>query len=85
VVNYSYYYTGGTVCKKIDLLQRHSFYNAKHTQTHSEIYVNKNSKDATVCRYLFIAKLLYTFRVSQHPSSGVLKTVPAARKNTGIL
>jgi len=33
---------------------------------------------ATVCRYLFTAKLLYMFRVSQHPSSGVLKTVPAA-------
>ena len=25
-----------------------------------------------------LAKLLYIFRVSQHPSSGVLKTVPAA-------
>ena len=35
-------------------------------------------EDATVCRYLFTAKLLYMFRVSQHPSSGVLKTVPAA-------
>jgi len=40
--------------------------------------VNKNPTDATVCRYLFIAKLLYMFRVSQHPSSGVLKTVPEA-------
>jgi len=40
--------------------------------------VNKNPTDATVCRYLFIAKLLYMFRVSQHPSSGVLKTLPAA-------
>ena len=39
--------------------------------------VNKTPTDATVCRYLFIAKLLYMFRVSQHPSSGVLKTVPA--------
>jgi len=38
--------------------------------------VNKNPTDATVCRYLFTAKLL--FRVSQHPSSGVLKTAPAA-------
>ena len=37
--------------------------------------VNKNP---AVCRYLFTAKLLYMFRVSQHPSSGVLKTVPAA-------
>ena len=40
--------------------------------------VNKNPTDAKVCRYLFTAKLLYMFRVSQHPSSGVLKTVPAA-------
>ena len=32
----------------------------------------------TVCRYLFIAKSLYMFRVSQHLSSGVLKTVTAA-------
>ena len=39
--------------------------------------VNKNPTDTTVCRYLFTAKLLYMFRVSQHPSSGVLKTVPA--------
>jgi len=41
-------------------------------------YVNKNPTDATVCRYVFTAKLLYMFRVSQHPSSSVLKTVPAA-------
>jgi len=33
---------------------------------------------ATVCRYLFAAKSLYMFLVSQHPSSGVLKTVTAA-------
>jgi len=39
--------------------------------------VNKNPTDATVCRYLFTAKLLYMFRVSQHPSSGVSKIVPA--------
>jgi len=42
--------------------------------------------DATVCRYLFTAKLLYMLRVSQHPSSGVLKTVTAASgtgHNTG--
>jgi len=41
---------------------------------------------ATVCRYLFTAKSLYIFRVSQHPSSGVLKTVTAASgtgHNTG--
>jgi len=34
----------------------------------------KIQPDATVCRYLFTAKSLYMFRVSQHPSSGVLKT-----------
>jgi len=33
--------------------------------------------DATVCRYLFTVKSLFMFRVSQHPSSGVLKTVTA--------
>ena len=38
----------------------------------------KIQPDATVCRYLFTAKPLYMFRVSQHPSSGVLKTVTAA-------
>ena len=35
--------------------------------------------DATVCSLIyFTAKSLYMFRVSPHPSSGVLKTVPAA-------
>jgi len=38
----------------------------------------KVQPDATICRYLFTAKLLYMFRVSQHPLSGVLKIVPAA-------
>jgi len=38
----------------------------------------KIQPDATVNRYLFTAKSLYMFRVSQHPSSGVLKTVTAA-------
>jgi len=37
----------------------------------------KIQPDATVCRYLFTAELLYMFRVSQHPSSEVLKTVTA--------
>jgi len=40
----------------------------------------------TVCRYLFTAKSLNMFRVSQHPSSGVLKTVNATSgtgHNTG--
>jgi len=41
---------------------------------------------ATVCRYLFTAKSLYMFRVSQHPPSVVLKTVTATSgtgHNTG--
>ena len=42
------------------------------------LYVKKNPTGATVCRYLFTANLLYMLRVSQHTSSGVLKTVPAA-------
>jgi len=37
----------------------------------------KIQPDATVCRYLFTAKSLYTFRMSQHTSSGVLTTVTA--------
>ena len=46
----------------------------------------KIQPDATVCRHLFTAKSLYMFRVSEHPSSGVLKTVTAASgrgHNTG--
>jgi len=42
----------------------------------SRINVNKKVQlDTTVCRHLFTAKSLYMFRVSQHPSSGALKTV----------
>ena len=47
---------------------------------HKPLFFNVNKKvqlDATVCRHLFIAASLYMFRVSQHPSSGVLKTVSA--------
>ena len=46
----------------------------------------KIQTDATLCRYLFTAMSLYMFRVSQHQSSGVLKTVTAASgtgHNTG--
>ena len=46
----------------------------------------KIQPDATVCRYLFTAKSLYMFRVSQQPSSEVLKTVTTASgtgHNTG--
>jgi len=52
---------------------------------HNSILI-KIQLDATVCRYLSTAKSLYMFRVSQHPSSGVLKTVTAvsgARHNIG--
>jgi len=38
----------------------------------------KIQPDAKVCRYLFTVKSLYMFRVSQHPSSGVLETVTPA-------
>jgi len=46
----------------------------------------KIQPDATIFRYLFTAKSLYMFRVSQHRSSGVLQTVTAASgtgHNTG--
>jgi len=39
--------------------------------------LKKVQLDAAVCRHLFTAQSLYMFRVSQHPSSGVLKTVSA--------
>ena len=49
--------------------------------------VNKNVQhNATVCRHLFTAESHYMFRVSQHPSSGALKTVTATSgigHNTG--
>ena len=38
----------------------------------------KIQPDATVCRYLFTAKSIYMFRLSQHPSSEVPKSVTAA-------
>ena len=53
---------------------------------HRNSVLIKIQPNATVCRYLFTAKSLYMFRVSQHPSSGVLKTVNAASgtgHNTG--
>jgi len=42
---------------------------------HRNSLLIKIQPDATVCRYLFTAKSLYMFRVSQHPSSGVIKSV----------
>ena len=47
-----------------------------HGPKNIKLHVNKKVQlDATVCRHLFTAKSLYMFRVSQHPSSGALKTV----------
>ena len=58
-----------------------------HRHTQYVILVNKKVQlDATVCRHVFTAKSLYVFRVSQHPSSGALKTVTATSgigHNTG--
>ena len=57
-----------------------------HGSVHRNSILIRIQPDATVCRYLFIAESLYMFRVSQHPSSGVLKTVTAASgtgHNTG--
>ena len=61
----------------IHVLDKIRHYNFS-TQTGGKINVNKKVQlDATICRHLFTAKSLYMFRVSQHPSSGVLKTVSA--------
>ena len=57
-----------------------------HGSVHRNSTLIKIQPDATVCRYLFTAKSLHMFRVSQHPLSGVLKTVTAASgtgHNTG--
>jgi hypothetical protein len=49
-----------------------------------KIMLIKIQPDATVCRYLFCAKSLYMFQVSQHPSSGALKTAASGTgHNTG--
>ena len=47
------------------------------TKVTDGIMLIKIQPDATLCRYLFTAKPLYMFRVSQHPASGVLTTVTA--------
>ena len=57
--------------------QQNPTVNVKHGSVHRNSTLKKIQPDATVCRYLFTAKPLYMFRVSQHPSSGVLKTVTA--------
>ena len=45
---------------------------------HRNSLLIKIQPDPTVRRYSFTAKSLYMFRVSQHPSSGVLTNVAAA-------
>jgi len=54
-----------------------------HGSVHRNSMLIKIQPDATVCRYLFTAKSLYMFQVSQHPSSGVLQTVTGTGHNTG--
>ena len=54
-----------------------AFFKAHGSLHRNSILINIQP-DATVCRYLFTVKLLYMFRVSQHTSSAVLKTVTAA-------
>ena len=56
----------------------------------SSWFVHRNSvlikfqPDATVCSYYFSAKSLYMFRVSQHPSSVVLKTLTTASSTSHV-
>jgi len=52
--------------------------NQNRQRRSAELILIKIQPGATVCRYLFTAKSLYVFQMSQHPSSGVLKAVPAA-------
>jgi len=49
-----------------------------HGSVHRNSVLMKIQPDATVGIYLFTTQSLYMFLVSQHPSSGVLKTVTAA-------
>ena len=63
-----------------------SFFLTHGSLHHESMLIKKVQLDATVCRHLFTAKSLYVFRVSQHPSSGALKTVTATSgigHNTG--
>ena len=54
---------------------RRIIYILTHGSVHHNSVLIKIQPDAVVCRYLFTTKSLYMFRVSQRPSSGVLKTV----------
>jgi len=64
----------GVVCLEACNLVNTSFF-LTHGSVHHNSFFIKIQPDATVYRYLFTAKSLYMFRVSQHPSSGVQKTV----------
>jgi len=68
------------LCLTVHLNNKSKYYFAYtlHNIRSSNLILIKIQPDATICRYLFTAKSLYMFRVSQHPSSGVLKTVTAA-------
>jgi len=62
-------------CKFVNILA--TFY--IHGSVYRNSYINKIQQDATVCRYLFTAKLLSTsFGCPSHLSSGEHKTVTAA-------
>ena len=50
----------------------------RYTSSPQYAILIKIQLDAKVCKYLFTAEPLYMFRVSPHPSSGILKTVTAA-------
>jgi len=69
--NVRIYTTKNEQTAKHDLLKKSAVTNS------CNLMLIKIQPDAPVCRYLFTAKSLYMFRVSQHPSSGVLKTVTA--------
>jgi len=62
----------------VEIIARSLFKGVSLQKSKSNTMLIKIQPDATVCRYLFTAKSFYTFRVSQHPSSGVLKTVTTA-------
>ena len=66
-------------CVQAGLILRQGYVPEKcRTHWTQNSHVNKKVQlDATVCRHLFTAQSLNMFRVSQHPSSGVLKTVSA--------
>ena len=72
------------ICYLLALLGAHHFLRVSRIRVKSltlrllmSYMLIKVQLDATVCSHLFTATSLYMFRVSSHPSSGVLKTVSA--------